>query len=1065
MKRMMSLVLALLMLASILASINPIELSKEEVVDDAEGRAAYEVVLVGAMEPRASSTDMNGNVRNALEVGDEINFRVVVENIGDNDVSELTITVEVDDGVEVTPLIIDAEDSAVCDDVLSCPHASLAAGDYLAGGNYFVRDSTGSANLAWTPSAPGVFTVTIAIDAVDQDTNLNNNQISYEVTVIDWYDISVALEWDDEENGGSGAGPHQFTMTALVDGSDSWDPRNVELEVHFGGLFAALDQDSNALSTFDDDGDGNQNGCPDINDCTWTVNFGELRGYQQATDIEVYANLTNDPPIYTNASDLQETRRVPDFQIAYTFGGAIQGDATANASGVGTFTVTASLKNYMIYEQISTDFGAGGPGGGPGGSHEADIVMEMVETNQSLDDRNGNNDALLTATFSNYHDIRVVEVEVGPDRADGGRLDAGLTRVYATVQNSGSNPSQTNYDWVVEFSIRDSDGNHATDMMGGPISPVIAIECELAGEEIGYGHKALGEMPPAQLDGTACVDVMLNPGVFSISATVTMGNATGLANGEYTDMNSANDFKTGHYEVINYGPFAYLSMDEVSGALVMGDTVSFSARAMHQNQPDIDGDGNADPMQYTWSGIGAFPEVPPELSEGCMMQDICTINLDPFWSGSPTIIVTVTDYWGMTAVAQVQFTVWNEHSSTENTGDCYDADYSIIFGGQLPMMANFSDADDAVDQTLPLSSAVWNSVCTFNVDVLAVLSPADVYSEDLTVRIDADPAEGYSLWYEGGTGWVELAGTTQSQVDADTVSLSWTNDGSLGSRTSSRYAVFASAALGQAPQVGISDLSATLSAGGVVSLTWDVEGTVIADSDFGAIYINDDGDALDGDRNTFPLSQETWEIGGTHGTTYNYLVRVENGEVGGDGSTLYGTPVDSGTATADGLVDPDPGTSDITASNDGANISFSWTATDASDVDHWSICWSQAGVHTALEVTTNLIGTPSCYVTVDSTTSATIARHVSAGDYFYSVNAVDGVGNIAASDSSDALNFAGDSGVLPGGGDTIGDDPASEGIPQQAWIAIGLLVLVAVIAGAFILTRGGVEGGDDEFDY
>jgi len=1062
MKRTMSLVLALLMLASILASINPIELSKEEVVDDAEGRAAYEVNLVGAMEPRASSTDMNGNVRNALEVGEEINFRVVVENTGDNDVSELSITVEVDDGVEVTPLIIDAEDSAVCDDVLSCPHASLAAGDYLAGGNYYVRDGAGG-NLAWTPDAPGVFTVTIAIDALDQDTNLNNNQISYEVTVIDWYDISVDLAWDDEVNGGSGAGPHAFTMTALVDGSDSWDPREVELEVHFGGLFSALDQDSNPVSTFDSDGEADNNtaqdGCPDVNDCTWTVNFGDLRGAGQTTDIEVYANLTSEPPVFTNASDLGETRRVPTYQYAYNFGGVIKGDA-ATANGIGTFTITASLKNYVIFEQVSTDY-ASGPG-----SHEPDIVTEMVEVNQSLDDRNGNNDALLTGTFASYHDVRVLDVEVGADRADGGRLDAGLTRVYATVQHSGSNPESVNYDWVVEFSIRDSDGNHATDPMGGPLSPVMAIDCELAGEEIGYAHKALGEMLPAQLDGTACVDVMMNPGVFSISAQITMLD-TELDSGNFTDMNSANDRKTGHFEVINYGPFAYLSMDEVSGALVMGDTVSFSARAMHQNQPDMDGDGNPDPMQYTWSGIGAFTEVPPELTEGCMMQDICTINLDPFWSGSPTIIVTVTDYWGMSAVAQVQFTVWNEHSSSnpDNVGDCYDVDYSIIFGGQLPMMANFSDADDAVDQTLPGSNAVWNSVCTFNVDVLAVLSPSDVYSEDLTVRIDADPAEGYSLWYEGGTGWVELAGTTQSQVDADTVSLAWTNDGSLGSRSSSLYAVFASATLGQAPQVGISGLSATLSAGGVVSLTWDVEGTLIADSDFGAIYINDDGDALDGTRNTFPLSQTTWEIGGTHGTTYNYLVRVENGEVGGDGSSLFGTPVDSGTAIADGLVDPDPGTSDITASNDGANISFAWTAADASDVDHWSICWSQAGVHTALEVTTNLIGTSSCYDTLDSTTSATMARHVSAGDYFYSVNAVDGVGNIAASDSTDALNFAGDGGTLPGSGDTIGDDPASEGIPQQAWIAIGLLVLVAVIAGAFILTRGGVEGGDDEFDY
>jgi hypothetical protein len=282
---------------------------------------------------------------------------------------------------------------------------------------------------------------------------------------------------------------------------------------------------------------------------------------------------------------------------------------------------------------------------------------------------------------------------------------------------------------------------------------------------------------------------------------------------------------------------------------------------------------------------------------------------------------------------------------------------------------------------------------------------------------------------------VELAGTTQTQVDADTVSLSWSNDGSLGSRSSSRYAVFAYSTAGQAPQIGISSLSATLSAGGVVSLTWNVEGTLISSSDFGVIYINDDGAALDGDRNTFPLSQTTWQITGTHGTTYNYLVRVENGEFDGEGSwsvasSLFGTPVDSGSATADGLVDPSPGTSDISASPAGPDISFTWTATDTSDVDHWSICWSQAGAHTALEVTTNLINTANCYDTVDSATSATMTRHTSAGFYYYSVSAVDNIGNIEASASSYSLQFT--TGTTGGSNNTNGQsDTDGDGVPND----------------------------------
>ena len=137
-------------------------------------------------------------------------------------------------------------------------------------------------------------------------------------------------------------------------------------------------------------------------------------------------------------------------------------------------------------------------------------------------------------------------------------------------------------------------------------------------------------------------------------------------------------------------------------------------------------------------------------------------------------------------------------------------------------------------------------------------------------------------------------------------------------------------------------------------------------------------------------------------------------------------------------------------------------SSDASDVDHWMICWSPAQ-HDALEVS-SLVGAGSCHMTADSSTSATMNRHSGAGIFYYSVNAMDSVGNMETAASSDGLNFVNsdDPGVDP---DAIGDTGAEGEIPTQAWVAIGVLVLVAVIAGAFILTRGGGEDGDDEFDY
>jgi len=1064
MKRATSLVLALLMLMSIVASLSPIEMNEREQVDDTNGRADYEVWLMGANSPRESTTDMTGTVRNSVDVGEAILFDIVVKNDGDNDISELTVTVTVDDGVAATPLFIDAEDAAVCDDTISCGIQTFTAGDYLANGHYIVRDSTG-ANLVWTPAVPGMYTIHIEIDAADQDTDLNNNILDYDVNVVDWYDISTELAWDSGDDPMAGAGPHGFTMTAFVNGSASWDPRDVQMDITMGGLFQAyMDDGMNwvPVSMFDADGDGSFDNCPtadpaNTTSCTWAVTFGELFGAAQTEDIEVYSNLSMEPPTHVNASDIGETRQVPAFQTAYTFSGTIQGDS-ANANGVGVFTVQSSLSQYKIYELVATDYGGAG--------HEPNVVNEMKETPVTLDDRNGNNDALLTATFASYHDAQVVNVEAGNPRQESGRLDAGMTRVYATVAHSGSDIS-INYDWAVQFNVKDSNGD---DVMG---SPFMANDCDNPDDPEGStSHEYLGEMFPATLEATACAEIMINPGMVSLSATVDLLDAS-LTDGDpltdcgtgsnpdcKDDMNSANDMRTGHFEVLNMGPSAYLTMDEVEGDIIDGTRITFSARAEHLSQPDLDQDGNPDPFGYTWSMSGS--EMDPQL-EACLGQPDCTVDMNLMWLGSPTMIVTVVDHWGADASAQLSFSVWNNFSNIDS-GDCWDAEYDILYAGSMQFTAQFSDADAVTDQTLS-GSPGWDSICAFNIDVSAQLAPSDVNSEDLTVNLTADPSVGHSLWYEGGTGWVEMTGTTQSQVDADTISLSWSNDGSLPSRSSSRYAVFASATIGQPPQIGIDSLAATLGAAGVIDLSWAINNSqLIGANDYGVLYINDDGPALDGTRSTFDLTTTTHTIAGTHGSTYEFLVRVENGEVGTDGNSLYGTPVDSGSATADGQVDPTAGAADLDATSSGeSSIHFTWTSTDSSDVNHWLICWSPAQ-HTSLEVS-SLITANNCHETSDSSMDVTMDRHSGSGVFYYSVAAVDSVGNMETADSSAGLRFTDETGPGVNVDDTIGVEGGDGEIPTQAWIAIGILVLVAVIAGAFILTRGGGEGDSDEFDY
>ncbi len=1101
MKRATSLVLAVLMLMSIMASMNPIEMNEKEPVDDANGRADYEVWLIGANSPRESTVGIGGNVRNAVDVGEDIFFDLVIKNIGDNDISEMNVMVSVTTDAPGAPAIIDSTDSAVCDDSSICDHAVLASGDYFDQGRYQVRDSSGSP-LTWAPAFPGTYTVTIDVDSGDQDTDLTNNQLSYTVIATDWYDISVELEWDETGTDDPISGPeaHGFTLTAMVNGSNEWQPRDVELEITFAGAFQGWDDNTGgAISMFDGNDGNGMMGCPGGQGssvpCVFTAKFGEEVGaghldpannssghnHQHPADVEVYHNLSADPPVDpTNASDLGETRLIPNFQEAYTFTGSIKAD-TNTASGVGGYTVLASLSNYLSYEMVSTDYGSG-PGGGQNGTGtEGNVVNEMMEVSNSLDDRNGNNDAELTGTFAAYHDVRVIDVEAGIFRQQSGRIDAGMTTVYATVEHSGSD-KQIDYDWVVEFSIKDSDG---VDVMG---SPMMANQCDQTGmsEEEIYTHLLLGEMMPAFLEGKACATMLIDPGMHTVTASITMIDATTTdTNGPNgtndptddcgtgsnpackTDMNSANDARTSHYEVVNMGPAAYLTMevDSDAGPIIDGSLVQFSVRVEHMNQPDIDFDGNPEPYTYTWSMVGAGELIDDASMMNCMGMPICDVYTNMMWLGNPVVTVTVADWWGVETTATASFTMWNNFSNTDS-GDCWDVDYDIYFNQMLQFFTNFSDADDVSGVTLEGSTGKWDSICTFDLTSTSQMYPADIDSETLSVTLDADPSVGHSIWYQGATQWVELAGTTQSQVDADTILLSWTNDGSLPSRASATYGVFASATLGQPPQAGIDSLTATLSAAGVIDLSWNVNNSQLVNSetDFGVIYINDDGAALDGDRHTFALDQTAWTISGEHGKTYEFLVRVENGELDNDGNSLYGTPVDSGSAVADGQVDPTAGATGLDAEKSGADsITFVWSATDASDVDHWMICWSPTA-HTSLEIT-SLMGANSCHHTVDSSTSATMDRHSGAGTYLYSVTAVDNHGNMEAQDSTDGLTFTEDADPGVDTTDTIGDTGSGGEIPTQAWIAIGALVLVAVVAGAFILTRGGVEGDEDEFDY
>jgi hypothetical protein len=133
----------------------------------------------------------------------------------------------------------------------------------------------------------------------------------------------------------------------------------------------------------------------------------------------------------------------------------------------------------------------------------------------------------------------------------------------------------------------------------------------------------------------------------------------------------------------------------------------------------------------------------------------------------------------------------------------------------------------------------------------------------------------------------------------------------------------------------------------------------------------------------------------------------------------------------------------------------------------WHVCSQNRESFTAAEMPSN------CVPTADAaTTTADVMMSTSPGQYtvYFVVVPVDALGNkaYAASNSdsgADAPFFKENEGGTTDTNSTDGDDTESGELPGWTWGAIGGVVIVAFIAGAFILSRGGSEGDEKDWDY
>ena len=1068
MKRIVPIVLATLMLSSLFAGIDVVELEDTNDMDTG-GRAAYELVLHDVLEPRETFVDQAGNTRNGLDVGDVVYFRPIIINDGDNDQTEFNIQVTVTPAADTSTLLIDTLDDAVCPGniaVTGCSFNSLAPDAFLGGGNYRVQAETGG-DLDWTPLVPGVYTVTVSVVPVNNahDGDLTNNEISFEVVVQHYRDIQVELCWLAGPGGDclageaahaaqQGAGPHNFAMMANVSGSESWAGREVTIDVDFAGAYMAAESSLTIGTTT-------------CQQATCRVVLGE------STLIDVFQNVSDpeqtsahlDNPCTTNANPCNMTRNVATFGNVYTFNGVIKGDSDSTG-GLEAFSVFAGLVSYVSYEAHEETYED--PLNPEAGTTTAIIMSEII---MDYDDRTGNNADTLSGYFNVFHDVAITSLTGGENEATEGTLNVGETRLKASVIPTGSDEANL-YDWAVTFSVKDEDGMEML-LTGG-----VSAACL----EDNYDHEFLGIGMGAMPEGFACITVDLLPGRYTVTASVELIDDDPNCSPDcQEDMNAGNNMLGTFFEVINDNPTVYLTLDgitrdeaNVDPPIIVGDSVLLRARGADTETADEN-------LQYVWmraSALGGLEEIQCNEGPG---SSICTAETDITWIGERMIAVTVMDGHGASSSDSILLSVWNTYSTSLSVTDA-TMDYTLVFGPVTPYSVSAADADGITDAALPgFGGASYNSLVAFELNVSNVFSPDSIGGESFTVNIAGDAADPYDLWYmrAGGSDWTALGAAVTAATNGVTLTYSHAG-GEMPNMASGTYAVFATVASGgDPPATGITGLTPTLMPASRVDFTWSLSDDTAANAFLDSVYIyycmGAECDPLaDGVDYKGQITMDSWTLVGTDGETYTVLVRAENSN---------GFNVDSvgtSTVTADGSVSPAPTIADFVGGGNTADdgLMFSWSD-DAvgSDVDSWIICWaaSQSVVEDNFGdlVSAYQQNGDSCAVTLDTTTSLDISELTICGapcatNLYFGVAGVDEIGNVdSGSDKSDAMVAADFSAgvveppVIPGE-----DDKAESDAPEKAMYAIIALVVLAVIGGAFILTRGGGgEGEDKEWDY
>ena len=1046
MKNMTPVILVLLMLTSFFAGMDIHELEEQVVIDETGARAGADASVVAITTPKESTCNIAG-CRNTLQVGEEVTFSAFIKNVGDADITELSYSVTVyltDSSQAVGGIAKDAAGNdlvwenvdAMCDDGTICDFDSttnpLAAGAFLGGGKLTLQRS--GADIVWTPTQ-GEYMVEIAVDSpIDADTS-NDAELVY-VIVEDWYDIEVDLTWldgsgeemDTSSLDASSLQSAQFKLTVTADGSENFNPREVNIRLETSGQVA-----------------------------TATLGSDDIKGISYVTvgttqTVETYANETDPNATQTGS------RSVLSYQTAWEMSGELIPTGDANAQ----FEITAEVANYTLYGQYDECVESEEA---TEGNENVTTWANFCEVLQNNDDRPKTDYDELTGSKVTYDDIRISRMGIYQgynsdctgaastftQEGEDGDLNVGCSLLYADVEHRGSDPNKA-YGWNVSYSIA---------LDGTTLTTGTMNECTV-GIDMPYVYSPLGGQAPT---GAVCVQTTLEPGEYTFDMTLTM-NSKGSTDTDPmpwsggTDQRTSNNGATMVIDVINNLPVITSFELTTEGDIVVAQEspLVFAVEAFDVDDPS--GEGLSFAYSYPGGEIGGCSGT---QAEGAT---VCTSPVLPDFIGNSPVTVVVTDSHAGEVSQEIDMFVWNSAVATATSEAGIEVQYSLVYNGQSEYtITSFTDADTSSYDAVQLEgfTGTYAAVAAMDYTPSTTYTASDVLDQSISVIVAKD-VEATSLWYIDGSGKWILLSDASTDVDATTEMFTYdVPDNSPVVPSGKMVLMGGELAQASIPDASVSGFSAEAQRGGAIAMTWDITGTLLNSDSIVVSICAAQADCDDAFEATVADEDRTYTYSGsqtTHGETYHLEVAVCNEQ----GCSTPGIA----SVVADKQVDGDVAATNLAVAAQDGQWVVSWEVSgDSSDVAMWHVCWSTEDF-TIGEMPTPC---PDAAMGADATTVSIDMPAVRTGqEYFFTAVPMDALGNMDAAASMNSIidTRVSDNSNTNDGNGTIGDtgDDASSSVPTWTWGLIGGVVIVAFIAGAFILSRGDGEGGEGkDWDY